>query len=206
MANAVIILRISGTGKSSSIKGLDPNEVVVLNVLGKKLPFKDNNKLYNKDKKSIDMVEWGQNDEYWKVRVDRNRMITLMVEQIRDIGRLRLNGTPDEWSEFAKMFGNIYREKIEVKETKGKDDRSLYGNEYVWKRSGPDHFCHALLYALVGMQRYGGAKATVMEKDTQDIPGAWSVPGGGREGVIGREAVVVAGLPPSAFNNENRIV
>lgn len=35
MANAVILLGKSGTGKSSSIKGLDPKETVILNVLGK---------------------------------------------------------------------------------------------------------------------------------------------------------------------------
>lgn len=89
-------------------------------------------------------------------------MITLMVEQLRDTGRYRLNGTRDEWEEFAAQFGNIYREKVEVKETKGKDDRSLYGNEYVWKRNGPDHYAHALLYATVGLQRYGGEMAKVV--------------------------------------------
>ena len=40
MANAIILLGKSGTGKSSSIKGLDPKSTVILNVLGKKLPFK----------------------------------------------------------------------------------------------------------------------------------------------------------------------
>ena len=40
MANAVIILGKSGTGKSSSIKTLNPKDTVILNVLGKKLPFK----------------------------------------------------------------------------------------------------------------------------------------------------------------------
>jgi len=100
---------------------------------------------YQKDRKSLEVIDWAEGDEYGKVKVDRNRMITLMVEQMRDIGRIRLNGTRDEWKEFADMFGNIYREKVEVKETKGKDDRSLYGAEYVWKRNGPDHFCHALL-------------------------------------------------------------
>lgn len=161
---------------------------------------------YNKDKKSIDLVEWGKNEEYWKVRVDRNRMMTLMVEQLRDVGRIILNGTIEEWAEFASMFGNIYREKIVTKETKGKDDRSLYGNEFVWKRSGPDHYCHALLYALVGMQKYGGSKATVLSNDRTGIPGAWSLPQGGDEGVYGAEAAVISGVPPSAFNSENRIV
>lgn len=117
---------------------------------------------YQKDRKSIELVQWGEDEEYWKVRVDRNRMMTLMVEQLRDTGRLRLNGTKDEWSEFASHFGNIYREKLVTNETKGKDNRELYGNEYVWKRNGADHYCHALLYAIVGLQRYGGEQAKIL--------------------------------------------
>ncbi len=113
---------------------------------------------YQKDRKSIDVVQWGENEEYWKVKVDRNRMLTLMVEQMRDIGRFKLNGTVEEWSPYASQWGNIYREKVEVKEQKGKDDRSLYGNEYVWKRNGADHYVHATLYALVGLQRFGGGE------------------------------------------------
>ena len=49
MANAVIILGKSGTGKSSSIKTLNPKDTIILNVLGKKLPFKGSSSLYNKD-------------------------------------------------------------------------------------------------------------------------------------------------------------
>lgn len=117
---------------------------------------------YNKDRKSVDIARWGENDEYWKVSVDRNRMMTLVVEQLRDTGRIRLNGTKDEWADFASQFGNIYREKVTTNDTKGKDDRGLYGNEYVWKRNGPDHYVHALLYAIVGLQRYGGELAKVV--------------------------------------------
>ena len=123
---------------------------------------------YRKDRKSLEIVQWGENDEYWKVTVDRNRMITLVVEQLRDIGRIRLNGTREEWAEFASHFGNIYRETIAVKETKDKDDRSLYGNEYVWKRNGADHYVHALLYAIVGLQRYGGEPAKIIGEGALD--------------------------------------
>jgi hypothetical protein len=120
---------------------------------------------YRKDRKSLDLVQWGTKAEYWKVTVDRNRMMTLLVEQLKDVGRLTINGTPDEWAEFASHFGNMYREKITAKDTREKDNRELYGVEYVWKRTGPDHFCHALLYALVGLQRFGGEKATVVGDD-----------------------------------------
>lgn len=127
---------------------------------------------YRKDRKSVELVDWGENGEYGKVSVDRNRMMTLMIEQIRDIGRIRLNGTKEEWAEFASHFGNVYREKLLVKETREKDNKELYGAEYVWKRNGPDHFCHALLYAIVGLQRYGGDLAKIIGDDPFGIPSA----------------------------------
>lgn len=42
-----MLLGKSGTGKSTSIKGLDSKETVVINVLGKRLPFKGSQGLYN---------------------------------------------------------------------------------------------------------------------------------------------------------------
>lgn len=120
---------------------------------------------YRKDRKTVDLVQWGVDDEFGKVQVDRNRMMTLVVEQLRDIGRIRLNGTKDEWNEFAKMFGNMYREKLATKETPEKDNKELYGAEYVWKRNGADHYCHALLYAIVGLQKYGGQMAQIIGGD-----------------------------------------
>ena len=57
MANNVILLGKTGTGKSTSIKGLDPKETVIINVLGKKLPFKGSNGMYNKENKNAFQVE-----------------------------------------------------------------------------------------------------------------------------------------------------
>lgn len=57
MANAVIILGKSGTGKSSSIKGLDPKNTVILNVLGKKLPFKGSSSVYNAENKNLFRID-----------------------------------------------------------------------------------------------------------------------------------------------------
>lgn len=151
---------------------------------------------YNKDRKTIELVEWGDNDEYWKVRVDRNRMITLMVEQLRDVGRIRLNGTKEEWQEFADMFGNIYREKLVTKEQKGKDDKALYGAEYVWKRSGPDHFCHSLLYAMVGLQRFGAEQAFVVG-DRDIFP---------RGRIVAVPTETVQGYAPGQFAKNERVV
>lgn len=180
-------------------------ELMLTRVLQQEFPGRVFLVYYNKDRKSIEIVDWGEDEEYWKVKVDRNRMMTLMVEQLRDTGRVLLNGTRDEWSEFASHFGYLYREKLVTKEAKGKDDRTLYGSEYVWKRNGPDHFAHSLLYAMVGMQRYGGEAAKIVGA-SDGIPGGWSTPSGHREGVYGKEAAAVAGIPSSAFNSDNRVI
>lgn len=50
MSNLVIILGSSGSGKSTSIKTLNPQETVILNVLGKDLPFKGSRSNYTKEK------------------------------------------------------------------------------------------------------------------------------------------------------------
>lgn len=53
MSNLVIILGSSGTGKSTSIKTLNPEETIVLNVLGKDLPFKGSRVNYTREKKNL---------------------------------------------------------------------------------------------------------------------------------------------------------
>lgn len=52
-----MLLGKSGTGKSTSIKTLNPDETVIVNVLGKKLPFKGSGSLYNNEKKNLFRVE-----------------------------------------------------------------------------------------------------------------------------------------------------
>ena len=53
MSNLVIVLGSSGSGKSTSIKTLNPQETVVINVLGKDLPFKGSRTNYSEDKKNL---------------------------------------------------------------------------------------------------------------------------------------------------------
>lgn len=61
MSNLVIVLGKSGTGKSRSIKSLNPKDTVVINVLGKMLPFKGSNSLYNKENRNLSCIkEFGE--------------------------------------------------------------------------------------------------------------------------------------------------
>ena len=116
---------------------------------------------YRRDRKGLEMVKWGKDKDFGTVIVDRNRMIQLIVDQMRDIGRFRLNGDVPEWTEFANHFGNIYRT---VEETP-------FGAEYRWERNGPDHFVHTLVYAATGMDMYAESEATVMtDSDLGHLP------------------------------------
>lgn len=53
MSNLVIVLGKSGTGKSTSVKSLNPKETVIFNTLGKRLPFKGSNAVYNEANKNL---------------------------------------------------------------------------------------------------------------------------------------------------------
>lgn len=119
---------------------------------------------YRKDRKSLELIKWGEGQDNGIVVVDRNRMFQLMVEQLRDPGRIRLNGSVEDWMPWAEHFDNVYREVKVAKDSPGKDVATNYGAELIWKRSGPDHFCHTLLYALVGMDRFATSNATFVKK------------------------------------------
>jgi ABC-type phosphate/phosphonate transport system ATPase subunit len=47
----------TGTGKSTSIKYLNPEETYIINVAKKELPFKGSEKLYNTEKKNYKEVD-----------------------------------------------------------------------------------------------------------------------------------------------------
>lgn len=53
MANVCMILGKSGTGKSTSIKSLNPKETLVINILQKRLPFKGSSTIYSKENKNL---------------------------------------------------------------------------------------------------------------------------------------------------------
>ena len=58
MASKLIgIVGSTGTGKSTSIKHLNPEETYIINVAKKELPFKGSEALYNADKKNYREVD-----------------------------------------------------------------------------------------------------------------------------------------------------
>lgn len=110
---------------------------------------------YRKDRKTLQLVTWGQNDETGNVVVDRNRMIQLVIDEFRD-KRIPLNGTEDDWYDFALHFTHIYR----VNEM-----NALGVEESKWERFDDDHFVHCLVYWRVGMSRFGTQGAKIFMND-----------------------------------------
>ena len=59
MSNAVLILGKTGSGKSTSIENLNPEETYIVNVVGKDLPFKGGKGKYSKEKKNyVNTSNW----------------------------------------------------------------------------------------------------------------------------------------------------
>ena len=113
-----------------------------------------------KETKNKSLIRWGENEEYGKVLVDRNRVIQLAVDQINE-QRLTFNGSSEDWAPFFEHCLNIYR----VKEITGDENDPQYGWRWVWKRKGPDHWFMSMIYALVGMDRFAENLAQIIKKN-----------------------------------------
>lgn len=111
---------------------------------------------YQRDRKTLQLVKWGTNDETGNVTVDRNRMIQLVIDEFRD-KRIPMNGTEDDWYDVALHFTHIYR----VNEI-----NALGVEESKWERFDDDHFVHAIVYFRTGMSRFGTGGAKIFMNDT----------------------------------------
>jgi len=114
---------------------------------------------FTKETKDKNLIRWGENAEFGKVLVDRNRTIQLAVDQLNE-QRILFNGSKEDWQPFFDHCLNIYR----VKEVQGDDENDpQYGWRWVWKRKGPDHWFMSMIYALVGMDKYSESQAEIIK-------------------------------------------
>lgn len=112
---------------------------------------------FTKETKNKQLIRWGEDEEYGKVLVDRNRTIQLAIDQINE-QRLSFNGTKEDWQPFFEHCLNVYR----IKEITGEENDPQYGWRWVWKRKGPDHWFMSMIYALVGLDRFGMETAQII--------------------------------------------
>jgi len=102
---------------------------------------------YARDRKTMQLMRWGEGDESGNVNVDRNRMIQLVIDEFRE-KRLKLyRGTEEQWYDYWLHWSHIYRTV---------EENTLGVKEYVWHRSDRDDWVHATVYWRVGIDRFGG--------------------------------------------------
>ena len=136
-----------------------------------KLQAKYPNRVYlcmlTKETRNKEIIKWSETEgERGKVTVDRNRMVQLIVDQLNE-HRMTFNGSKEDWQPFFNHCLNIYR----VKEITGDEGDPQYGWRWVWKRKGADHYFFALLFALVGFDKFKEANASIIGLNPfEDIP------------------------------------
>jgi hypothetical protein len=113
---------------------------------------------YRADRKTQEIIKWGEGSEYGQAIVDRNRAIQLFIDEMLD-KRTTFNGTESDWQEYITHWMNIYRTW---------EENSLGVREFKWERQGPDHFVHASIYARVGLDKYASSMAKVVGGDMFD--------------------------------------
>lgn len=114
---------------------------------------------YAADRKTMQLIRWGEKDELGNVIADRNRMISFVIEEFQN-KLIPLQGKESDWHEFLQHFKNI--EKIITTGETGEQ-------KFEWIRHGADHWVHSTVYWRIGMDRFGTAKATIF-KNNVDAP------------------------------------
>lgn len=112
-----------------------------------------------KETRNQQIVRWGDDDEYGKVLVDRNRAVQLAVDEISE-KRFPINGNVEDWQPYFNHWLNIFRTKEIVDE-----NEPSYGWRWVWKRKGADHWVMASVYAMVGSDRFAETGAIIVGDD-----------------------------------------
>lgn len=115
---------------------------------------------YARDRKTFQLIRWGKNEEAGNVTVDRNRTMQMLIDAFAD-KRIPLQGTQDDWAEYESHFATLYK----ITEVD-----SLGVPQFIWESSnGLDHFAHASLYWLVGMDRFKNDGGKIFTGETSSF-------------------------------------
>lgn len=80
MSNCTLIIGESGTGKSTSIRNLDPESTYIINILGKPLPFRGYKNIYSQEKKNyFSSDDYSQLLAYIKAINERRPEVTTLI-------------------------------------------------------------------------------------------------------------------------------
>jgi len=118
---------------------------------------------YARDRKTFQVVRWGQGAEAGAVTVDRNRGLQMVIDELAD-KRIPLQGTRDDWEAFEQHWATLY--KIVEEDTLGVP-------QFKWETSnGMDHWAHATLYWRTGMNRFKNDGGKIFTGEEINFPSA----------------------------------
>lgn len=113
---------------------------------------------FQKDKKSMQLVKWGEGEEYGRVIVDRNRIIQLTVDEMND-RRIPLKGNLEKWWNMWLHWSHMYRIV----------DEDRMGNlVYVWERSDRNDWAIAMVYYRIAYERFAENESSFVGGSTAD--------------------------------------
>lgn len=101
---------------------------------------------FGEDRKTQELVRWGEGDNYGTVIADRNRLIQLVVDEFSD-KRIALQGTENDWYEYWMDWNNLTRTKI-------LDAVTGQFKSFKWIRNGRDHKALATAYWRIGISKF----------------------------------------------------
>lgn len=107
---------------------------------------------YARDRKTMQLIRWGEDDENGNVLADRNRMIQLVIDEIRARSFRLFNGSKADWHDYWLHWSHIYR--VWQEDTLGVP-------RYTWLRDGRDDWVHATVYWRIGVDRFGESGAVI---------------------------------------------
>lgn len=121
---------------------------------------------YQTDRKTMQLIRWGERDENGNVMADRNRMIQLVVDEYRE-KRLKLyNGTKNDWNDYWLHWKHIYRVAEE-------DELGIMRHK--WMRSDRDDWVHATVYWRVGVDRFGRVGGIYSPEPARPEPNSYMI-------------------------------
>ncbi len=115
--------------------------------------------------KGEEIIKWGKKEEHGSVRIDRNRMIQLVIGEFRE-RRIPVHGTEEDWYEYYQDWSHLSKIKV-------LDSETNHVKGFKWVRSARDHRAMATVLWRTGMRRFAGTGAIIPNSDGQAKPNSY---------------------------------
>lgn len=114
---------------------------------------------FQKDRKNMQLIKWGEKDNFGWVYADRNRLIQLVVDEI-NATKLPIYGDIDKWWNYWLHYSHIFRTT---------EEDALGNLVYTWMRNDRDDWVLATAYWRIGIDKFGYNAASFVGEENKEI-------------------------------------